>query len=160
MDAHLLQKFTQISRYLPNHSIYTLFIFNLFQSVDDTVSFSIEFFYLLFCTLHTYNPNVSLWCCACGCLAEEHLAELMPIFEQLRAKGEVGNAYPMQVGSTSGPTVVMAHGNPYSCYRVIYTSHIFLSCFNLFYFYTYTWLWTFFCSVELLFFAKLWNGLV
>nr|XP_022909041.1 GAS2-like protein 3 isoform X5 [Onthophagus taurus] len=51
------------------------------------------------------------------CRAEEHLAELMPIFEQLRAKGEVGNAYPMQVGSTSGPTVYMAHGNPYSCHN-------------------------------------------
>jgi dystonin len=39
------------------------------------------------------------------CLAHEHLAELMPIFEQLRAKGEVGNAYPLHVGSTAGPTL-------------------------------------------------------
>lgn len=30
--------------------------------------------------------------------AEEHLAELMPIFERLRARGEVGNAYPMHMG--------------------------------------------------------------
>lgn len=39
------------------------------------------------------------------CIAEEHLAELMPIFDELRAKGEVGNALPMQVGSTTCPTV-------------------------------------------------------
>lgn len=68
--------------------------------------------------------------------AEEHLAELMPIFEQLRAKGEVGNVYPMQVGSTSGPTVYMAHGNgQYSCHLVII--HVFRSVhrfFTLFWF--------------------------
>ncbi|KAK5647774.1 hypothetical protein RI129_002666 [Pyrocoelia pectoralis] len=52
------------------------------------------------------------------CRAEEHLAELMPIFEQLRAKGEVGNAYPMHVGSTSSPTVHMAHANPNTCHWV------------------------------------------
>ncbi|XP_063905666.1 microtubule-actin cross-linking factor 1 isoform X33 [Zophobas morio] len=45
------------------------------------------------------------------CRAHEHLAELMPIFEQLRAKGEVGNAYPLHVGSTAGPTLHWAPPN-------------------------------------------------
>lgn len=58
------------------------------------------------------------------CAAEEHLAELMPIFEELRAKGEVGNAYPMHVGSTSGPTVHMAHANPNTCHWVIFSSSL------------------------------------
>lgn len=52
-------------------------------------------------------------------LAEEHLAELMPIFEQLRQKGEVGNAYPLHVGSISGPTVHMARVNPHTYQWVI-----------------------------------------
>lgn len=47
------------------------------------------------------------------------MAELMPIFEQLRAKGEVGNAYPMHVGSTSSPTVHMTHANPNTCHWVM-----------------------------------------
>jgi hypothetical protein len=56
------------------------------------------------------------------CLAHEHLAELMPIFEQLRAKGEVGNAYPLHVGSTAGPTLHWAPLNLNTqCHWVIYT---------------------------------------
>lgn len=52
-------------------------------------------------------------------LAHEHLAELMPIFDQIRARGECGNAYPLHVGSTAGPTLHMAHVNPNTCYWVI-----------------------------------------
>lgn len=64
-------------------------------------------------SLHHSSSNLTLNA------AEEHLAELMPIFEELRAKGEVGNAYPMHVGSTSGPTVHMAHANPNTCHWVM-----------------------------------------
>lgn len=66
----------------------------------------------------TFTLFLLLTCCA----AEEHLAELMPIFEELRAKGEVGNAYPMHVGSTSGPTVHMAHANPNTCHWVMFSN--------------------------------------
>ncbi|KAG5872491.1 hypothetical protein JTB14_037535 [Gonioctena quinquepunctata] len=51
-------------------------------------------------------------------LAHEHLAELMPIFDEIRARGECGNAYPLHVGSTAGPTLHMAHVNPNTCYWV------------------------------------------
>lgn len=52
--------------------------------------------------------------------ADEHLAELMPIFNEIRARGEIGNAYPLHVGSTAGPTLHMAHVNPNTCYWVIH----------------------------------------
>lgn len=55
----------------------------------------------------------------------------MPIFEELRAKGEVGNAYPMHVGSTSGPTVHMAHANPNTCHWVMFSSSLLVSFFLL-----------------------------
>lgn len=44
----------------------------------------------------------------------------MPIFDEIRARGEVGNAYPLHVGSTAGPTLHMAHVNPNTCYWVIH----------------------------------------
>lgn len=56
------------------------------------------------------------------CLAHEHMAELMPIFEQLRAKGEIGNAYPLHVGSTAGPTLHWTQANnPNSFHWVIHS---------------------------------------
>lgn len=57
----------------------------------------------------------------------------MPIFDQIRARGEVGNAYPLHVGSTAGPTLHMAHVNPNTCYWVIhrfyYIIYLLFQCF-------------------------------
>lgn len=73
--------------------------------------------------LHTFLPfNVHFYCSA-----DEHLAELMPIFDEIRARGEVGNAYPLHVGSTAGPTLHMAHVNPNTCYWVIHSFIILFS---------------------------------
>nr|CAH7732106.1 unnamed protein product [Callosobruchus chinensis] len=46
------------------------------------------------------------------------MAELMPIFDQIRARGECGNAYPLHVGSHAGPTLHTHHVNPNTCYLV------------------------------------------
>jgi dystonin len=35
-------------------------------------------------------------------LADEHLAELMPIFERLRAQGDLPCTYPLHVSSSAG----------------------------------------------------------
>lgn len=55
------------------------------------------------------------------CLAHEHMAELKPIIDEIRARGEVGNAYPLHVGSTAGLTLHTAHSNPNTCHWVINT---------------------------------------
>ncbi|VEN53634.1 unnamed protein product [Callosobruchus maculatus] len=52
------------------------------------------------------------------CRADEHMAELMPIFNEIRARGECGNAYPLHVGSHAGPTLHTHHVNPNTCYLV------------------------------------------
>ncbi|VEN53623.1 unnamed protein product [Callosobruchus maculatus] len=53
-----------------------------------------------------------------GRRADEHMAELMPIFNEIRARGECGNAYPLHVGSHAGPTLHTHHVNPNTCYLV------------------------------------------
>lgn len=45
----------------------------------------------------------------CSILADEHLAELMPIFEQLRAQGNLPCTYPLHV--TSSGTAFMRGGS-------------------------------------------------
>ncbi|CAH1991993.1 unnamed protein product [Acanthoscelides obtectus] len=49
------------------------------------------------------------------------MAELMPIFNEIRARGECGNAYPLHVGShASGPIHLHTHHvNPNTCYMVM-----------------------------------------
>lgn len=42
----------------------------------------------------------------CEFSAEEHLAELMPIFEQLRAQGDLPCTYPLHVSSSFGTAFI------------------------------------------------------
>lgn len=53
------------------------------------------------------------------CLAHEHMAELKPIIDEIRARGEVGNALSLHVGSTAGLTLHTAHSNPNTCHWVM-----------------------------------------